>query len=136
MQASQSTTTNQSELARGIAQFNTWRFWECHETLEELWIEETGERTAFYQGVIKLAAGFHHLNRHNYRGTVHLLKGGLQLLAPYPNSYLGINLGKLRREVRQCVDVIEPLGPEHLEEFDRGLIPHIGLEGQDIHGAD
>ena len=48
-------------LAKGIAEFNNWRFYDCHETLEDVWREvgskgEEGTLADFYQGIIKIAA--------------------------------------------------------------------------------
>ena len=42
---------------KGIDEFNRQLFFECHETLEELWLEERGEDRKFYQGIIQIAAG-------------------------------------------------------------------------------
>jgi hypothetical protein len=60
-------------LAKAIAEFNSWRFYDCHETLEDAWRDLGGKASRraggdpgmadFYQGVIKAAAGFHHLLR-------------------------------------------------------------------------
>ena len=41
---------------KGIEEFNQGLFFECHETLEEIWLEEHGEDRAFYQGIIQIAA--------------------------------------------------------------------------------
>ena len=43
---------------KGIDEFNQQFFFECHETLEEIWLEEHGEERKFYQGIIQIAAGY------------------------------------------------------------------------------
>ena len=48
-----------ADSARAIAEFNSWRFYDCHETLEDIWREVGGkgqaaaELAGFYQGIIK-----------------------------------------------------------------------------------
>ena len=34
---------------KGIEEFNSGLYFECHETLEEIWLEEHGEDRKFYQ---------------------------------------------------------------------------------------
>ena len=48
------------QLLLAIRQFNSREWFECHETLEELWIGETGEVRDFYQGMLQIAVALHH----------------------------------------------------------------------------
>ena len=50
-------------LQKGIEEFNQQLFFECHETLEEIWLEEHGEDRRFYQGIIQIAAGYYKLEQ-------------------------------------------------------------------------
>ncbi|HSP54932.1 MAG TPA: DUF309 domain-containing protein [Dehalococcoidia bacterium] len=126
------TGTELDALAKAVAEFNSWRFYDCHETLEDVWREVGGkssnaELADFYQGIIKIAAGFHHVLRDNHRGAVLLLSDALRLLAPYPPRTLGIDLIALTEAVAACLQQIEALGPSRLREFDRGMIPSIEM---------
>jgi len=112
-------------LLAGIKQFNAWRFYDCHETLEDLWLAEETELAAFYQGIIKLAAGFHHLLRANQPGALKLLDGGLRLLEPFSPLCLGIDVAALIEASRPCYREIAALGAERIREFDRSHIPVI-----------
>jgi predicted metal-dependent hydrolase len=117
-------------LAKGIAEFNAWRFYDCHETLEDVWREvgskgEEGTLANFYQGIIKIAAGFHHVLRDNHHGAVNLLSDASRLLDPFRPQTLGVDIERLLTEVRPCLDRIVELGPGRLREFDRSLIPRI-----------
>lgn len=116
-------------LARGIREFNSWRFYDCHETLEDVWRAEGGELADFYQGVIKLAAGFHHLLRGNHKGTINLLGHALTLLEPYPPTCLGINVQRLIEEAGACLQRVRELGPRRISEFDRSTLPRIDQQG-------
>jgi len=117
-------------LAKGIAELNAWRFYHSHETLEDVWREvgskgEEGTLADFYQGIIKIAAGFHHVLRDNHRGAVNLLSDSARLLERYRPVTLGVDVEKLLHDVRPCLDRILELGPDRLREFDRGMIPKI-----------
>ena len=46
-----------------MEQFNGGEFWECHETLEDVWRETPYPFRLFHHAVIKTAVGFHHLTR-------------------------------------------------------------------------
>jgi uncharacterized protein len=120
-------------LAKGIAEFNSWRFYDCHETLEDVWREvgskgEEGTLADFYQGIIKIAAGFHHVLRDNHKGAVNLLSDASRLLERYGPVTLGVDVEQLLHDVRPCLDRILELGPDRLREFDRGMIPQIAWD--------
>ncbi len=112
-------------LAKAIREFNSWRFYDCHETLEDVWRAEPGDLADFYQGIIKVAAGFHHLLRGNHKGTVNLLGHALTLLEPYRPSRLGVNVQRLIEEAGACYERARDLGPQRLSEFDRSTLPRI-----------
>jgi predicted metal-dependent hydrolase len=120
-------------LAKAVQEFNSWRFYDCHETLEDVWREAGGkssraELADFYQGIIKVAAGFHHVLRDNHKGAVLLLSDSLRLLVPYQPRTLGVDVAALIEGVRACLEEIKALDPERLREFDRQTIPTIRLE--------
>ena len=49
------------ELRQAIEEFNSGAFWDCHETLEELWLKTPYPLRFFYHSIIKTAVGFHHV---------------------------------------------------------------------------
>ena len=56
-------------LQQAIVEFNSGAFWECHETLEEIWLETAYPLRFFYHAIIKVAVGFHHTSRRNRHGA-------------------------------------------------------------------
>lgn len=132
-------------LLKAVREFNSWRFYDCHETLEDVWREAGGksvesETAGLYHGIIKAAAGFHHLLRENHKGAVSLLSDSARLLEGYRPAYLGIDVERLLAGVRHSLDRVRELGPEQLREFDRTLIPVIrlntaGEESGPAHGT-
>ena len=120
--------------ADAIAQFNSWRFYDAHETLEDIWREagpkgDHDSMANFYQGLIKAAAGYHHLLRGNFAGVVKVLGDTERLLAPYAPATLGVDVGGLVAGVRETLAQVEELGAGRLGEFDRGRIPVIRVVG-------
>ena len=115
-------------LAKGVEEFNTHRFFECHETLEDIWRAERRPMRQFYKGVIQVAAGFHHLRRNNWKGTVNKLESGTRYLEPFRPRYLGVDVQRLIDEARRCRAAVMELGREHIAEFDRSHIPTIAFD--------
>lgn len=79
-------------LLKGIEEFNGGLFFECHETLEEIWLEEHGDDREFYQGLIQIAAGYFKWEQGVLIGAIKLWRSGLEKLAPYPPRHLGVDL--------------------------------------------
>jgi uncharacterized protein len=80
-------------LEEGVALFNDARFWHAHEAWERLWLPATGEERQFLQGLIQLAAAYHHVQRGTYRGGVRLFDSALRRLAPFAEGHHGIGRG-------------------------------------------
>lgn len=68
---------------KGIEEFNRQEFFECHETLEELWLEERGEDRKFYQAIIQIAAGYYKLQQGVPVGSIKLWRMGLDKLQAF-----------------------------------------------------
>jgi uncharacterized protein len=112
-------------LLEGIEQFNRGEFFEQHETLEELWMGEPDDVRYLYQGILQVGVGFHHLDRGNYRGAVSKLRTGAERLRWFAPVCQGVELEPFLAEVDRCLEALVALGPERMEEFDRGMIPRI-----------
>jgi hypothetical protein len=87
------------ELDRAVAQFNRGHYWECHETLERLWLPEPYPLRLFYHGLIKAAVGLLHLESRNRRGAALKLRDAAYTLAPFLPGFMGIDVGLLHRDV-------------------------------------
>jgi uncharacterized protein len=92
---------------KGIEEFNQQLFFECHETLEELWLEERGEDRRFFQAIIQIAAGYYKLQQQVPIGAVKLWRTGLEKLAPYQPVYLGMNVAALMASVQKNLAHLE-----------------------------
>jgi predicted metal-dependent hydrolase len=86
---------------RGIALFNAHKFFEAHEVWEELWLLEPEPDRIFLQGLIQLAAAFHHYSRGNSRGAESLLAAGIVKLGRFPGNHHGLALAKFRAAAKR-----------------------------------
>lgn len=113
----------------GCDQFNCGEYFECHESFEELWQEETGEVRDLYKGLIQVAAGFVHLVRGNHFGAERLLRTALGYLAPYrAGGAMGFDVEGICRDVERCHAAVLALGPGRLAEFDFRLAPYYDFD--------
>ncbi|MDQ3854884.1 MAG: DUF309 domain-containing protein [Chloroflexota bacterium] len=97
-------------LLRGIRQLNAGEYWECHETLETLWRQESGTIRYLYQGILLVAVGLLHLERRNHHGARVKLRTGVELLAPFSPSCMRVDvagLGAAALEVLTALDLGE-----------------------------
>jgi len=91
----------------GVAQFNAGSFFECHDTLEDLWSGVRGPSRDFFQGLIQVAVAFHHLAGGNPAGAESLLGRALKRLEGYPERYFGFDLAAHRRELGGWLERIQ-----------------------------
>ncbi|HXA78275.1 MAG TPA: DUF309 domain-containing protein [Candidatus Acidoferrales bacterium] len=98
-------TKETGQFRKGVALFNARRFFEAHEAWEELWLIEPEPEKTFLQGLIQLAAAYHHHGRGNPRGMQSLLAAGLAKLARFPDDHRGLALAELRAEAKQWAKI-------------------------------
>ncbi len=117
------------QLLRGVEEFNAGKFYECHETLERLWLEESDPVRYLYQGILQVGVGLYHLDRGNWRGAVNKLEDGLAKLQVFRPACRGLNIDELFRGAQRCRELLLTSGPAGVAGFDRREYPH-------IHGVD
>lgn len=124
------------ELLQGIAEFNRGEFFECHETLEELWLAEPQPIRYLYQGILQIGVAFYHLRARRYRPVVTLLTTGSDHIEPFAPVCLGVNVAKLLDNAALCLDHVQELGPERLNDFDWSLVPRIEILEQSVENRE
>jgi uncharacterized protein len=95
-----------SQFDRGVADFNAGRFFQAHEVWEELWLAAAEPEKTFLQGLIQVAAAFHHQARGNVGGAQSLLAAGLAKLTGCPDDFRGVAMVELRHEVENWVELL------------------------------
>jgi hypothetical protein len=101
---------------KGIGEFNDGEYYACHDTLEALWIDAIEPDKKFYQGILQIAVGCHHLYNRNWQGAVILLGEGMGRLRYYQPEYAGINVEKLIQESYNLLLFLQGNGKEGVED--------------------
>jgi uncharacterized protein len=95
------------ELAEGLRCYRSGKFFEAHEHWEAVWLELQDPEKTFLQGLIQVAAAFHHFQRGNQIGTVSLLHAALRRLEPRSPSFAGVSVTPLCNEIREGLRALE-----------------------------
>ena len=111
------------QLLLAIRQFNSRQWFECHETLEELWIGEEGEVRDFYQGTLQIAVALHHWRNGNYGGAISLLNGGVMLLSHVSEACQWVDVVQLIADANRMREGLQELGSERMNELPPALVP-------------
>ncbi len=113
---------DRADFERAVSLFNRGEYWESHEAWELVWRRHPEPSRIFFQGLIQLAAAYHQLRRGIYHGVVkHFNNAGLKL-GQFPDRFLGVDVGALKRAIREGVKEAERLGEEGLERFNPELV--------------
>lgn len=91
-------------LARGVELFNRGAYWEAHEAWEELWLHAGPELRLFVQGLIQLAAAWHHTRRGNTRGAGRLFRSALEKLRPYRPIHAEIDVSDAAARAEEMLE--------------------------------
>ena len=116
-----------SLLVRGVEQFNRGEYFAQHETLEELWREETGDVRYLYQGILQIGVALYHIQRLNHHGAAYMLTRGLQYLRRFPARCQGVDVADLVAAAERLQADVAALGPSGLQGFDWTLAPKVSL---------
>lgn len=113
------------QLLLAIRQFNSRDWYNCHETLEDLWLGETGEVRNFLQGALQIAVALHHWRNGNHGGAVSLLESGVKYLSRVSDACLWVDVAALIADADKVRGALVQLGKERMDSLDQALIPLI-----------
>ncbi len=101
----------------GLKLFNHGEYFECHEVIEDLWLETPTDDPYrdLYKGVIQAAAAIYQEQRGIESGALGLHKTAVQYLAKYAPVSLGLNVSPLidglndyfKQRDKKCIPVLE-----------------------------
>ncbi len=103
---------------RGVDEFNRGLFFECHDTLEEIWNGCRGESRDFLQGLIQVSVAFYHLTNGNLPGAESLIGRALGKFERYGAQCFGFDLAEHRAELVAW-----------LEKIRSGEVGELSLDG-------
>jgi hypothetical protein len=113
------------QLLQGVAEFNAGMYYQCHETLEHLWLQERDPVRYLYQGILQVGVGLYHLDRGNWRGAVNKLEDGLAKLEVFRPRCQGLDIERLVVAAARCRQALLAGGPGAVTGFDRSAYPKI-----------
>ncbi|MGD0404096.1 MAG: DUF309 domain-containing protein [Candidatus Acidiferrales bacterium] len=113
-------TERDEKFQRGVLHFNAQEFFEAHEVWEEIWLLESEPERTFLQGIIQIAAAFHHYCRANSDGAESLLAAGIVKLSRFPAHHRGLAIDELRTAAKRWA---RSIGEGH--KSDHAEIPQL-----------
>jgi len=89
----------------GITYFNNERFWECHEILEGVWKNCTGNEKFLVQGLILIAAGLVHYQKDEDAICISIFNRALEKLENSKGEYHNIDIDKIKQTVTEMINL-------------------------------
>ena len=91
-------------ISDGISYFNNERFWECHEILEGVWKNCTGNEKFLVQGLILVAAGLVHYQKDEDEICISISNRALTKLENSDGQYHNIDIDKIKKTVTEMIN--------------------------------
>ena len=115
-----------AKLKDAVTLFNQREYFNCHEILEEIWLEAGTEDKHFYEGLIRLATGLHlRFHRGIPQGAINLLTQGLMRLENYRPTYLGVDVTRLYTEIDEHLQDLKASKKTQAGFLERWRTPRI-----------
>lgn len=111
------------EILRGAVLFDAGLYFACHEYFETLWGRTEDAASDLFQGLIQVAVAMRHLESHNLRGAVRLLRTGMARLQRYPASYRGLDLESFRARLTGLLEYLHTFPAAY--QFEAARVPHL-----------
>jgi predicted metal-dependent hydrolase len=93
--------------------FNSQRFYEAHDVLEDLWLADRhGPDGNYYKGLIQFAGAFVHLQKERMRPSKALFDLAATNLSKYPGTHLGLSVTGVISVIAEWVLKLESAGFE------------------------
>jgi uncharacterized protein len=110
---------------KGLSLFNEGEYYECHEVIEELWLETPSEDPFrnLYKGVIQAAAAIYQFDRGILTGARGLYATCIPYLEAYLPVSMGLNVKKLVDELKDSFSVLQEWDGKSAPLRDRTKTP-------------
>lgn len=95
----------------GFARYQAGDYYMAHEAWEDLWLRNRSPARPFLQGLIQVAAAFHHLEDGRDRPFRALLREASARLRPFAPRYLGLDVASLLVDLERAAAHADPQGP-------------------------
>lgn len=115
------TETIPAEFWQGVEQFNQGEFYDCHDTLEAIWMEAIEPEKTFYQGILQISVALYHLNNLNWRGAVILLGEGVNRLRHYHPDFAEVDVTRFAEDSAELLKALQQAGAEQVAAFANAI---------------
>jgi hypothetical protein len=110
-----------------VSLFNRGYYWETHEVLEHLWLEETTRIRKLYQGLIQASAALYHVLNANPKGVGRLVDESCAKLQDFRPKYQGLDLEPLIAALIAFKSQADDIASSRRQNFDYDQLPRIVL---------
>lgn len=117
--------TYPEEYIRFFEKFNEGEYYECHDLLEAIWLEDRENR--FLQGLLQLAVGIYHYEYGNVKGARLMFKSALRYIQKYRPFYWGVDLEQINSYLHSLLHFLPEQDKISLEEAKENPLPKIYL---------
>lgn len=111
---------------RFIEQFNKGEYYECHDLLEEIWMED--KRNKFLQGLLQLAVAVYHFENGNISGSRALFNSSSKYLQPYRPKHWDLDLEVIIKYIEKALSILPDKKKISLDEIKKIEFPKIELK--------
>ena len=110
---------------KGLELFNRKEYFECHEVIEELWLETPSDDKYrdLYKGVIQAAAAIYQFDRGILSGALSLYETAVAYLDLYRPCAFGLNVDRLIGDLEVCFKELETWDGKSKMKRNEKLIP-------------
>ena len=103
--------------------FNRELYFEAHDVLEELWLQDRQSSDySYFKGLIQLAGAFVHLQKNRLRPAAALFRLARDNLLKYPSPHHDLNLEKVLEMIESWLKPLED-SKLTLNQYDSGRRP-------------
>lgn len=96
-----------SQFFKGVRLFNLEEFYDCHDIIEDIWLQESSDQQPFLQGIIQAAVAFHHYQHGKWGAARSMLKLAIGKLEDYPEVYQSVKVDKLVCELCEWKNALD-----------------------------
>ncbi len=94
-------------LIAAAREFNSGRYFEAHEELEEALDDVPDDEWNLFLGLIQISVGYHKITQQLFGGAARMLRIGLEKVDGLPPRFGGVNLAPLRDRARADCDALD-----------------------------
>lgn len=95
--------TKEKVIEEGVGYFNSERYWEAHETLENIWRPAEGDEKKLLQAVILVSAALVHEQRGERDVALQIYRRALPQIAWPERNYHGVDIPRLRKHIEDSI---------------------------------